>query len=80
VPDREFMADLIRQHIVAVIKELHPRLRRVFVMTHVQGMSRKEITAALGISERSLDRRMARALKMCRDRLDSRGIDPTDAD
>ncbi len=76
--DRELMADLIRQHIVAVIKELRPHLRRAFVMAHVQGKSRAEITAALGISERSLDRCMTKALKGCRVGLASRGVDPTD--
>lgn len=80
MPDREFIADLIRLHIVAVIKELRPRLRQVFVMAHVQGMSREEITAALGISGRSLDRCMTRALRLCRDRLVARGVDPTEID
>lgn len=80
MPDRQFITDQIGRHIVAVIKELRPPLRRVFVMAHVQGMSRTEITAALGISERSLDRRMARALKLCHDRLAARGVDPTDVD
>lgn len=74
------MADLIRQHIVAVVKELRPRLRQVFVMAHVQGKSRAEITAELGISGRSLDRRMTKALEACRVGLASRGVDPTDID
>jgi RNA polymerase sigma factor (sigma-70 family) len=80
VTNRELMADLIRRQIVAVISELRPRLRQVFVMAHVQGKSRAQIAAALGISERSFDRRMTRALKACRDRLASHGVDPTDQD
>jgi RNA polymerase sigma factor (sigma-70 family) len=80
VSDRELMADLIRQHIVAVIKELRPRLRQVVVMAHVQGKSRAEISAELGISERSLDRRMTKALEACRAGLASRGVDPTGID
>ncbi len=76
--DREFVADLIRQQIVAVIKELRPRLRQIFVMAQVQGKSREQIVAALGISERAFDRRMSQAIKACRERLASRGVDPAD--
>ncbi|MGB6489715.1 MAG: sigma-70 family RNA polymerase sigma factor [Steroidobacteraceae bacterium] len=74
-PDRQVMADEIRQHLANVIKELRPNLRNVFVMAHVQGKPRKEIAAALGISEKRVDKRMTKALKTCRDRLSSRGID-----
>ena len=74
-PDRQAMADQIGQHLTSVIKELRPNLRSVFVMAHVQGKARKEIAAALGISEKRVDKRMTKALKACRDRLSSRGID-----
>ncbi|HEX3843549.1 MAG TPA: RNA polymerase sigma factor [Steroidobacteraceae bacterium] len=74
-PDRQAMADQIGQHLATVIKELRPNLRRVFVMAHIQGKPRKEIAAALGISEKRVDKRMTKALKACRDRLSSQGID-----
>jgi RNA polymerase sigma factor (sigma-70 family) len=74
-PDRQAMADQIGQYLSMVIKGLRPNLRNVFVMAHVQGKPRKEIAAALGISERRVDKRMTRALKACRDRLSSHGID-----
>jgi RNA polymerase sigma factor (sigma-70 family) len=74
-PDRQVMADQIGQHLANVIKELRPNLRNVFVMAHVQGKPRKEIAAALGISEKRVDKRMTKALKACRDRLSSHGID-----
>ncbi|MDE2451114.1 MAG: RNA polymerase sigma factor [Gammaproteobacteria bacterium] len=74
-PDRQAIADQIGRHLSSVIKQLRPNLRKVFVMAHVQGKPRKEIAAALGISEKRVDKRMTKALKACRDRLSSQGID-----
>jgi RNA polymerase sigma factor (sigma-70 family) len=79
-PDRQAMADQIGQHLANVIKELRPNLRKVFVMAHVQGKPRKEIAAALGISEKRVDKRMTKALKACRERLCSQGIDLAEVD
>jgi RNA polymerase sigma factor (sigma-70 family) len=74
-PDRQAMADEISHRLVQVIKDLHPNLRNVFVMAHVQGKSRKDIADELGISLKRVDKRMTRALKRCRERLESYGID-----
>ena len=79
-PDRQAMADQIGQHLANVIKELRPNLRKVFVMAHVQGKPRKEIAAALGISEKRVDKRMTKALRACRERLSSQGIDLAEVD
>lgn len=79
-PDRQAMADQIGQHLTRVIKELRPNLRNVFVMAHVQGKPRKEIAAALGISEKRVDKRMTKALKLCRERLCSQGIGLTEVE
>jgi RNA polymerase sigma factor (sigma-70 family) len=79
-PDRQAMADQIGQHLANVIKDLRPTLRNVFVMAHVQGKPRKEIAAALGISEKRVDKRMTKALRACRDRLSSQGIDLAEVD
>lgn len=79
-PDKQAMADQIGQHLARVIKELRPNLRNVFVMAHVQGKPRKEIAAALGISEKRVDKRMTKALRLCRERLSSQGIDLAEVD
>jgi RNA polymerase sigma-70 factor (ECF subfamily) len=79
-PDRHVMAEQIAQRLVSVIQDLSPPLRAVFVLAHVQGTPRKEIAARLGISERRVDKRMTRALKQCRMRLSSQGIDLTEVD
>lgn len=74
-PHQKAIADQIGQHLATVIRALRPNLRKAFVMAHVQGKSRSEIAAALGISERRLDGHMTAALKQCRERLAARGID-----
>lgn len=67
-------ADL-SDHLAAAIIGLPMKLRAVFVMAHVQRRSRSEIAAALGISERRVERRMVKALVACRESLAARGID-----
>ena len=79
-PDRQVMAEQLAQRLAAVIQNLSAPLRAVFVLAHVQGKSRKEIAAQLGISERRVDKRMTRALKQCRMQLSSQGIDLAEVD
>ncbi|HXR92479.1 MAG TPA: sigma-70 family RNA polymerase sigma factor [Steroidobacteraceae bacterium] len=79
-PERQALADQIGQHLATTIKELRPNLRSVFVLAHVQGKPRREIAAALGVSEKRIDKRLTKALKQCRERLASRGVDLADAD
>lgn len=75
---RHLGADEYGASLVIAIKALRLSHRKVFVMAHVQGKSRSEIAAVLGISEARLDKRMTKALKAVRDHLDACGIDPTD--
>lgn len=70
----------LAEHVAAAIIGLPVELRAVFVMAHVQRRPRAEIAAALGISERRVDRRMTKALVVCRERLESRGVDLTAGD
>jgi RNA polymerase sigma factor (sigma-70 family) len=74
-PEKRAMADEINERLVQTIKELHPNLRTVFVMAHVQGKARKDIAAQLGISLKRVDKRMTKALRACRERMESFGID-----
>lgn len=78
--DCQALAVRIGQHLATAIKELRPGLRKVFVMAHVQGKSRQEIAAELGVSEKRVDKRMTRALRLCRERLASQGVHLTDVD
>jgi RNA polymerase sigma factor (sigma-70 family) len=74
-PDKRAMADEINERLVQTIKELHPSLRTVFVMAHVQGKPRRDIAEQLGISLKRVDKRMTKALRACRERMESFGID-----
>jgi len=74
-PDKRAMAEEINQRLVQLIKELRPNLRAVLIMAHVQGIARKDIAAQLGISLKRVDKRMTKALKTLRERMESFGID-----
>jgi RNA polymerase sigma factor (sigma-70 family) len=78
-PEQRVFVEEISAHIAETIKELRPNLRSVFVLAHVQGKPRREIAAALGVSEKRVDKRMTKALKECRERLASRGVELADA-
>ena len=67
------MATEKQQQLIAdVIKTLPMRLRKVFVMAHVQQKPRTEIAAQLHISAHQVERRLTRALVACRSRLEGR--------
>ena len=74
-PDKQAMAEEINERLVQTIKELPPKLRAVLVMAHVQGISRKDIAEQLGISLKRVDKRMTKALRTLRERMESFGID-----
>jgi RNA polymerase sigma-70 factor (ECF subfamily) len=75
-PERRAIADEANRRLVQTIKELRPTLRHVFVMAYVQGRARKEIAQQLGLTLKRVDKRLTQALRQCRQRLASFGIDP----
>lgn len=77
-PDGELSGVQLGDHIARAVKALPPNLRYVFVMAHVAGRTRKEIAAAVGTSEKRVDKRMTAALRKCREHLLSLGINLTD--
>jgi RNA polymerase sigma factor (sigma-70 family) len=74
-PDKRAMAEEINERLVQMIKELRPNLRVVLIMAHVQGIARKDIAEQLGISLKRVDKRMTKALRTLRERMESFGID-----
>jgi RNA polymerase sigma-70 factor (ECF subfamily) len=74
-PDKRAMADEINERLVQTIKELPVGQRAVLVMAHIQGIPRKDIAAQLGISLKRVDKRMTKALRTLRERMESFGID-----
>lgn len=65
------------EQLAAVIIGLPRNLRVVFVMAHLLRQSHREIADALGISEGRVERRLTKALRMCRERLIRRGVELT---
>ena len=78
LPEREAMAEQVRDRLVEAIKGLRPACRAVFVMALLQGKNRKEIAAAVGASEKRFDKRMTKAIQTCRARLAADGMQLTD--
>src|SRR5262249_28383802 len=54
---------------VSSVKQLAAAQRQIFVLHYLKGMHYPEISARLGISERSIERYMAQALEKLHDRL-----------
>jgi len=74
-PDKHVSAEEINERLVQTIKELRPPLRTVLIMAHLQGIPRKDIAEQLGISLKRVDKRMTKALRTLRERMESFGID-----
>jgi len=75
---RQLSADEYGASLAIAIKALRLSHRKVFVMAYVQGKPRKDIAAALCISETRVDKHITKALTAVRDHLSTRGIDPGD--
>lgn len=76
--DQHLSAEEYGASLAVAIKALRLSHRKVFVMAHVQGKSRREIAVALGISEARVDNRMTKALRAVRNHLSAGAIDPAD--
>lgn len=68
--DEDLAEDELSRAIEAGIAALPERCRLVFTMSRRQGLSYAEIAEALGISVKTVEAQMGRALKSLRERLD----------
>lgn len=64
IEDRE-----LRRQLSEAIGELPDKCKTVFTLSYLHGMKNKEIAEALGISLRTVEAHMYKALKLLRDRL-----------
>ena len=63
------VASELREAITAAIAELPPACREVFVLSRTQGLRYAEIAATLGISVKTVESQMGKALRHMRTRL-----------
>ena len=64
--DAVVLYDDLRRQLDAIIAALPPRTREVFAMSRNEGMKNKEIAAALGISEKVVEKHITKALAAMR--------------
>jgi len=66
-PDVCRLADAAAQTrlLVAAIETLPARCREIFVLTHVEGLSHREVAARLGLAESTVSVQAARGLRRC---------------
>ncbi len=57
-------------HLVAALEQLPPACREAFLMNRIDGLTHAQIAAKLGISTKSVQRYIERALRHCLQELD----------
>ena len=76
-PAPALVETLIAQHelaaLNAAVRELPDKCRDVFLLYRGQGLSMKEVAGRLGISEKTVEKHIARAMVHCRKRLREAG-------
>lgn len=64
------------EFLIQVIEELPPKRRQVFVLYRGEGLAVKDVARRLGISEKTVEHQVAKALIHCRSRLAAAGLWP----
>ena len=67
-PD-DIQSYLIRQEILKSLDKLKPKMRRIFSLSKIEGLTYSEIASYLNISKRAVEDNVARALRLLKDDL-----------
>ena len=67
--DAPMVAAELREAVQRAVADLPPRCREVFELSRVDGLKYAEIAASLGISEKTVEAQMGKALRVLRARL-----------
>jgi len=67
--DQELVASELGAAITAAIASLPPRCREVFELSRLRGLKQAEVAEALGISVKTVEAQMGKALRVLRERL-----------
>ena len=66
LPDARAMATDLEDALARELAELPPRCREVFALLRYEGMSQAEAAATLGISRKTVEIHLGRAMKLLR--------------
>ena len=75
LPDTELHANVLEKNIKAWVEDLPDRQREAFVLSRFNGLSHDEIAAVMGVSPRTVNNHIVRALKTLRDHV--RALEPS---
>ncbi|HWK54248.1 MAG TPA: RNA polymerase sigma factor [Hyphomicrobiales bacterium] len=64
-PEDRLERDRLQKVLLGVIQELPPRCRTVFVLRKVYGLSHREIAERMGISQKTVENHLTKALHHC---------------
>lgn len=67
--DQPIVASELSQAVHAAVRDLPPRCREVFELSRVHGLRYAEIAESLGISQKTVEAQMGKALRIMRERL-----------
>ncbi|MEJ1237323.1 RNA polymerase sigma-70 factor [Chryseolinea sp. T2] len=65
-PDDDIIFKETQSFVSAVVQQLPPRCRQVFIMNRYDGLSYKEIAEIMGISEKTVENQLVKALQVIR--------------
>lgn len=60
---------MIRQEIMKSLEKLKPKMRKIFSLSKIEGLTYNEISSYLNISKRAVEDNVARALKILKEDL-----------
>ncbi len=78
LPESEFETNETRSFLQAAIEELPEKLRTVFLLREMDGLSTQEVAEVLGISQDAVKKRLHRSRLWLRERLSEHFAQPTE--
>jgi RNA polymerase sigma-70 factor (ECF subfamily) len=73
-PETTLAYNELRQHIDAAVDTLPPRCRQIFLMSRMEALTYREIGEILGISEKTVENQLVKALSLLRTAIRQYGL------